>query len=59
MKEQGRGKGDPAGTEMCWEREKGTREWGCRQAEKCNFYLEDECGDDGETEREILTQSVT
>lgn len=31
----------------------------CGQAEKHNFYLEDECGVDGETEREIFTQSVT
>lgn len=31
----------------------------CNQAEKANFYLEDECGGDGETGREIFTPSVT
>ena len=39
MKEQGRGKGDPAGTEMCWEKEKGTREWVAVKLRNVAFIL--------------------
>ena len=55
----GKGKGRPGRHRDVLGEGKGNQRMGCRQAEKCSFYLEDECGDDGETEREILTQSVT
>lgn len=58
----GKGEGRPGGHRDVLGEGKGNQreEKGpCGQAEKHNFYLEDECGVDGETEREIFTQSVT
>lgn len=58
----GKGEGRPSGHRDVLREGKGNQKeekGSCGQAEKRNFYLEDECGVDGETEREIFTQSVT